>query len=74
MADTRWRIVNDVSREDLTPGGTFQTVREITFEHLATGRTGTVIVPVRLYTADYVRTVVSEAVAHIAAVADLSGE
>ena len=72
--DTRWRIVNDVPREELGPGGIFVPSRVITWEHLNTGRTGELIIPVRSYSAEYVATAVSEAVRAVAAVADLTGE
>lgn len=50
----RWRIVNDVPQEDFGLDGRFTPVREITFEELSTGRTGSVKVPTRLYTMEAV--------------------
>jgi len=66
MAES-WRVVNQQQREDLTSNGTFHKVWDVTFE-TGSGTRGTVTIPERLYSADYVREEIDRRVATIAAV------
>lgn len=49
-----WRVVAQQQREELTPQGTFHKVWDVTFE-VPSGTRGTVTIPERLYSEDYVR-------------------
>lgn len=51
----QWRVVGQRQYEELTGAGTFVSTVEITFE-LASGTIGTVKIPQRSYTEEYVRT------------------
>lgn len=50
-----WRVTQQRQYEELTPGGTFESVVEVGFS-LDSGATASIKIPVRLYTEDYVRT------------------
>jgi hypothetical protein len=50
-----WRVVNQRSQDELTPSGDFQPVWVVTYVTDPEGVTGTVKVPARLYTEEYVR-------------------
>jgi len=50
----RWRITNNVPRDDLGGDGRFTPSREITFEVLDNGHTGTIMVPLRNLTPEFV--------------------
>lgn len=66
-----WRVVNQRSQEDLTPAGTFEPVWVITYVTDPEGITGTVKVPSRLYSEDYVRDQIEHLVARNKAVHNL---
>ena len=55
----RWRITHDEPREDLGPDGRFVSSREITFEVLDNGRKGSIMVPLRNYTPEFVSAEIS---------------
>jgi hypothetical protein len=69
----RWRVVSDLPRDELTRDGTFTAVREIRFEVLDNAREGTVVIPLRLYTPEYVSTEIQAYADRIAAIGDLTG-
>lgn len=50
-----WRVLSQRSQDVLTPQGTFEPVWVITYTTIPDGVTGTITVPSRLYTEDYVR-------------------
>lgn len=62
MADY-WRVVSQQQRENLTPQGTFEPTWYVTYELLPEGVQGTVVIPQRLYTEDYVRDAIEQAAA-----------
>lgn len=65
---TTWRITAQRQADVLTPQGTFDSVMEINFETIPEGIPGQVIVPLRVYSADYVANQVENRVAAIKAV------
>lgn len=67
-----WRVIADVEREELTTGGQFRPVRVITFELLDTGRSGTVTVDARNYTAEFVSSAIQQYADQIADVGNLT--
>lgn len=68
----RWRVVSQQQTEQLTPGGTFESVVRVNFE-LASGTRGTVVVPSRLYSEDYVRQQIEASAGSMTAVESLEG-
>lgn len=70
MAAT-WRVTDQTEAQVLTPRGTFEHVMEVRYETMPEGISGMVQVPWRLYTEDYVRTVIEERVQAIKAVSGL---
>lgn len=54
MATARWRVTNQVQRDDLTRDGFFVTVVEVSYEVLDTGTRGKVVVPLNQYTVERV--------------------
>lgn len=73
MADTRWRVTSDTQRAELSKDGAFTEVREIAFEMLASGKTGSVIIPVRNYTVEEVAARIQEYADRIGAIDGLMG-
>lgn len=69
---SNWRVVSQRQSENLTPQGTFEQVVTVTFE-LASGTQGKVIIPLRMYSEEYVRSQVSERAEQMAAVEELKG-
>lgn len=65
-----WRVVNQQQREDLTTSGTFHKVWDVTYE-TAGGTRGTVTIPERLYTEDYVRSTIDARVSTVSAIENL---
>lgn len=70
----RWRVINDRPRENLTAEGTFESSREITFQLLDSGRTGSIMVPLRNYKEEYVAQEIQRYADRIEAVGSLSTE
>lgn len=70
----RWRVTNNVFREDLDSSGKFVPSREISFEILDNGHTGQVIIPIRLLTPEYVAGVVQDQADKLLAVSNLTSE
>lgn len=68
----RWSVVAQRQFEELTPGGTFAQVVEVTFA-LTSGTQGRVRIPAQLYTEEYVREKVEEAASAMIGVESLSG-
>lgn len=66
----KWRVVAQQQREDLTPNGTFQKVWDVVYE-TSSGTRGTVTVPARLYSEDYVRSQIDSEVDAITAIENL---
>lgn len=62
-----WRVVNQQQREDLTTNGTFHKVWDVTYE-TSGGTRGTVTIPERLYTAEYVSAEIDRRVATVQAI------
>lgn len=50
-----WRVTNQRAQDELTPSGDFQPVWVITYVTDPEGVVGTVKIPSRLYTAEYVQ-------------------
>lgn len=71
MAGT-WRVVTQQQREELTAQNTFVQVMEIGFE-LTSGTRGSVVVPTRLYSEEYVRAQIELKASAMAAVENLAG-
>lgn len=67
-----WGNVTQRQSERLTPGGTFESIVTVSFQ-LASGTSGSVIIPARLYNADYVREVIDAKAKEMAAVEALQG-
>lgn len=57
-----WRVIAQRSQDNLTPQGTFEPVWVITYVTDPEGVTGTLTVPNRLYSADYVSQAIEEQV------------
>lgn len=68
----RWRITNDIPREDLGSDGRFVSSREITFEVLDNGRPGSVMIPLRNYTPEFVSAEIQRYADNIHAIGNLS--
>ena len=66
-----WRVVAQRSQETLTPQGSFEPVWVITYTTDPEGITGTITVPERLYSEEYVRNKLDELVARNKAVQNL---
>lgn len=66
-----WRVVQQRAQDELTPAGTFEPVWVITYVTDPEGITGSVKVPSRLYTEEYVREVIESIVARNKAIANL---
>lgn len=67
-----WTVIAQRQSEELTPQGTFESVVDVTFQ-LASGTTGSVKIPARLYSADYVSEQVATRASEMMAVERLSG-
>lgn len=65
-----WRVISQRQYEELTPQGTFESTVEVSFQ-LTSGTTGSVKIPARMYTEEYVRQVVGERAAVMTAVENL---
>lgn len=68
----RWSVIAQRQFEELTPQGSFRSVVEITFQ-LVSGTTGTVKIPVPLYSEEYAREQIETAASAMLAVENLSG-
>lgn len=66
-----WRVTGQRQTDVLTPGGTFESSMEVNFEVFPEGTTGQIVVPIRLYTAEYVSELIQARVDAIKAVAGL---
>jgi hypothetical protein len=66
-----WRVVQQRAQDELTPAGTFEAVWVVTYVTDPEGITGSVKVPGRLYTEEYVRDAIENIVARNKAVANL---
>lgn len=68
----RWHVTGDVAREDLDAGGKFVSSREVSFEVLDTNTTGSVKIPLRLYTPEYVAGVIQSLADNMAIIGTLT--
>lgn len=68
---TDWQVTAQRQTDILTPQGTFETVMEVNFATIPEGITGQVVIPLRVYEADYVATQIDNRVAAIKAVQNL---
>lgn len=68
---TEWRVTAQRQTDRLTPQGTFESVMEVNFETTPEGITGQLIVPLRVYTPDFVASEIDNRVAAIKAVQSL---
>jgi hypothetical protein len=68
---TDWQVTAQRQTDVLTPQGTFETVMEVNFQTIPEGITGQVVIPLRVYEADYVATQIDNRVAAIKAVQQL---
>lgn len=68
----KWRVTSQRQTEQLTAGGTFESVVRVNFQ-LASGTNGFIEVPSRLYTEDYVRGLIEEKATAMAGVEGLQG-
>lgn len=70
MAEQGWRVTGTRESSRLSTAGGFEDVLIVSFE-TSRGATGTVTVPKRLATAEYVGERIAEYVNHLDAIADL---
>ncbi len=68
----RWRVLSQRQYEELTPGGTFESVVDVTVQ-ISSGTTFIVKIPSRLYTEEYVRETIEEHASRVIAVESLEG-
>lgn len=68
---TDWQVTAQRQTDVLTPQGTFETVMEVNFQTIPEGITGQVVIPLRVYEADYVASQIDARVAAIKAVQSL---
>ena len=68
----KWSVVSQRQSERLTSSGAFESIVTVTFQ-LASGTTGSVAIPSRLYSEDYVRQQVDEKATAMIAVENLAG-
>lgn len=68
-----WRVIDQRQTEELSPQGTFTAVVRVTFQ-LDTGTIGSVTIPARLYTPEYVQEHVAQAAQAMHAVNSLTGQ
>lgn len=68
---TDWRVTAQRQTDVLTAQGTFEPTMEVNFETLPEGITGQVSVPLRIYSADTVQSLIEQRVADIKAVQSL---
>lgn len=66
-----WRVISQRSQDELSAAGDFQAVWIITYVTDPEGVTGTVKVPARLYTEEYVRDQIETLVATNKAISNL---
>lgn len=69
---SNWRVVSQRQTEKLTPGGTFESTVDITFE-LTDGTRGTVSIPSRMYNESYAREQIATKADTMAAIGRLEG-
>jgi len=69
----KWQVISQRQTERLTPGGSFESVVQVGFQ-LASGTTGTVEIPARLYSPEYVQAQVDAAATTMIAVENLSAQ
>lgn len=67
----KWRVISQVEQDRLTSQGTFEPIVKVTYE-TASGSQGSVEIPKRLYTAEYVAQQVDAAATTKIAVENLS--
>jgi hypothetical protein len=65
---TDWQVTAQRQTDILTPQGVFETVMEVNFQTIPEGITGQVVIPLRVYEADYVASQIDNRVAAIKAV------
>lgn len=68
----RWRILSQRQTERLTPSGSFESITVVNFE-TGKGTPGSVSIPARLYTPEYVKEQVEAAATTIIAIEDMEG-
>lgn len=68
----KWTVVSQRQSERLTASGAFESVVTVTFQ-LASGTTGSVIIPSRLYSEDYARQQIDDKATTMIAVENLAG-
>lgn len=68
---TKWEVTSQNQRDELTDGGRFEPHMEINFRTIPEGIRGQVIVPVRLYNVDYVRSLIDPMVENMQAIQSL---
>lgn len=68
----KWSVVSQRQSQNLTPSGTFESVVTVTFQ-LTSGTIGSVIIPSRLYTPEYVQQVVDAQATTMATIENLQG-
>lgn len=66
-----WHVVSQRSQEELTPAGNFEPVWIVTYQTDPDGVVGSVKIPVRLYTEEYVRARIDELAAVNSAIQNL---
>lgn len=72
MANPRWTVTGQQQSERLTDGGAFESVVRVNFA-LASGTKGSVVIPSRLYSEEYVRAQIDATASAMAAVEGLKG-
>lgn len=66
-----WRVVSQRSQDELSAAGSFEPVWIVTYVTDPEGITGSVKIPARLYTEEYVRDAIENIVARNKAIANL---
>lgn len=68
---TNWRVTGQRQIDDLTANGSFEPAMEVNYETIPDGVQGMVKVPLRYYTADFVRAEIDKRVNEIQSVQNL---
>lgn len=68
---TNWRVTTQRQIDQLTPQGSFEPAMEVHFETVPDGIPGQITVPMRQYTADFVREEIDRRVGTVQAIQNL---
>ena len=68
---TEWRVTNQVPREELLQSGAFEPGWDVFYETIPEATRGSIWVPKRFYSPDYVRDLIQKEVTALKGIADL---